>query len=158
MLKLKAYLQHTAEFMAVSFMIAMFSFFLLQIFFRYILNQPLSWTVEACVLAYIWVVFWGGAFLIKHEDHVSFSMFHDAMPPHVKRVFVIAFCLCIGAMFATGLPQILDFITFMAIDRTPILRIRFDLAYSIFVVFVVAVIVRCIWDIYTAWRAQDPEQ
>lgn len=154
MLKLRAWVQHLVEFMAVVLMIAMFTFFLLQIFFRYILNDPLSWTSEACTLTYVWVVFWGGAFLLKHQDHVAFSMVHDAAPPHVKRILTVLFCLGIGGMFVVGLPQVWDYITFMQIDRTPILRIRFDFAYAIFIPFALAVIIRSVGDIVSAIRTE----
>lgn len=142
--------QHGLEGMAVILMIAMFLCFLLQIFYRYVLNSPLGWTSEACTLAYVWVVFWGGAFLLRNEDHVAFSMLRDAAPPHVKRIYTGLFCLALGGTFAVGFPQMLDFVTFMAIDRTPMLRIRFDLAYSVFILFAVAVIIRCAFGLFRA--------
>ena len=59
------YLRKGAEFVAVTLFIAMFGSFLLQVFMRYVLNRPLGWTSEACVIFYIWVVFWTAALLVR---------------------------------------------------------------------------------------------
>jgi len=123
-------------------MTAMFSFFLLQIFTRYILNNPLSWTSEASTLSYIWVVFWGAAFLLRNDDHVRFSILQDAVPPHTRRIFLLLTLFSVGAAFLVGLPGIWDYISFMKIEKSPILGIRFDYLFSIFMVFAVAVIIR----------------
>jgi hypothetical protein len=44
--------------------------------------------------------------------------------------------------FGIALPAVLDYVTFMKVQRTAYLKIRFDWLYSIYIVFAVAVIVR----------------
>ena len=70
--------------MAVGLFVAMFVAFLLQIFTRYVLNHPLGWTLEACVILYIWIVFWTSAFLLRERDHVAFTMLCDAVAPGAR--------------------------------------------------------------------------
>jgi TRAP-type C4-dicarboxylate transport system permease small subunit len=141
-----------AEIVAVILMTAMFLAFLLQIFMRYVVNQPLPWTSEASVVFYIWVVFWGGAFLLSSRDHVAFSMVFDAVSLPRRRLFAIIFTLAIGAAFLSSLPAVIDYVTFMKIDSTPVTRIRFDYVYSIFVVFALAIVVRSIWALIVLLR------
>jgi len=131
-----------AELVAVILMTAMFSFFLLQIFTRYILNAPLSWTSEASTITYIWVIFWGSAFLLRNDEHVRFSILHDAARPHVRRLYSLLALIFVGAAFAAGLPGIWDYVSFMKIEKSPILGIRFDYLFSIFMVFAVVVVLR----------------
>ena len=131
-----------AELVAVILMTAMFSFFLLQIFTRYILNNPLSWTSEASTMTYIWVIFWGATFLLSNKDHVRFSILQDAAPPHARIIFSLITLFAIAIAFIIGLPGIWDYISFMKIEKSPILGIRFDYLFSIFMIFAIAIIIR----------------
>lgn len=135
-------LRRAAELVAIVLLAAMFGVFLLQIFARYVLGSPLGWTVEICVVLYIWVVFWSAAFLLKQRDHVAFGLVYDAAPPGRRRILAILGTVVIGVAFAAALPATVDYVTFMRIEKTPVSRIRFDWVYSIFVVFAVAVVVR----------------
>jgi C4-dicarboxylate transporter DctQ subunit len=49
-----------------------------------------------------------------------------------------------------SLPAVFDYVTFMKVERTAYMKIRFDWLYSIYVVFAVAMIVRYAW---LGWRA-----
>lgn len=142
------------EIVAVALLTAMFAAFLLQIFTRYVLDNPLGWTSEACVILYIWTVFWTSAFLLNESDHVSFSMLSDAVSARTRRVFTVIGHIMLGLAFASALPAIVDYVSFMKIDSTPVMRIRFDAVYSIFPVFVVAVIIRSVLALYGAFRRQ----
>ncbi len=131
-----------AEFVAVALFIAMFGAFLLQVFMRYVVNRPLGWTSEACVIFYIWVIFWTAALLLRERDHVAFTMIYDGVQPPTRRILAILGVLAIGGSFIAGFPAMLSYITFMKIDVTPVTRIRFDYVYSVWILFVLAVIAR----------------
>jgi C4-dicarboxylate transporter, DctQ subunit len=49
-----------------------------------------------------------------------------------------------------------DYVTFMKVQRTAYLRIRYDWLYSIYVVFAVAVIARYCWLGWISLRGRDP--
>jgi TRAP-type C4-dicarboxylate transport system permease small subunit len=138
------YLRKGAELVAVGLFVAMFGAFLLQVFTRYVLNHPLGWTSEACVIFYIWVIFWTAAFLLRERDHVAFSMVYDAVRPPARRIMAILGVAAVAAGFVAAFPAMWSFITFMKIDVTPVTRIRFDYVYSVWILFVLAVIARSI--------------
>ena len=56
-----AWLRKGADYVAVGLLTAMFLSFLLQIFSRYVLVNPLGWTLEACLVTWLWLVFWSCA-------------------------------------------------------------------------------------------------
>ena len=56
-----SWLRRRADDIAVALMALMFVSFLLQIGFRYFLNQPLGWTDEVTVLCWVWAVLWCAA-------------------------------------------------------------------------------------------------
>ncbi len=152
------YWRKFAEFVAVSLLAAMFSAFLLQIFMRYIMNNPLGWTLEMCVILYIWTVFWTSAFILKESDHITFTVLSDYVRPSVKRVMSIIGHIIIGIAFVSALPAVIDYVTFMKIESTPIAHLRFDFVFSVFVVFLAAVSVRSIINVFRNLKAlNDPD-
>lgn len=157
MARLATFLRKGAELVAILLLAGMFGVFLLQIFARYVLGSPLGWTVEICVVLYIWVVFWSAAFLVRQRDHVAFGLIYDAAPPGRRRLLAILGCLVVGGAFAAALPAVVDYVTFMRIEKTPVSRIRFDWIYSVFVLFAIAVVARAGAGLYRLagrrWRA-----
>jgi hypothetical protein len=57
-----------------------------------------------------------------------------------------------------SLPAVVDYITFMKVQKTAYLKIRFDLLFSIYVVFVVAVVIRYLWIAWQALRGVAPDE
>ena len=53
-------------------------------------------------------------------------------------------------LYAVSLPAAVDYVTFMKVEKTAYLKIRFDWLYSIYILFVIAVIVRYLW---LSWQA-----
>lgn len=139
---LPGWLQRRADNVAVLLLSATFLIFILQIVSRYLFRAPLGWTLEACLLCWVWLVFWSAAFTLKDKDHVRFTILLDHSRPGTRRVFAILSSLCIVALLGVSLWPTLDFVQFMAIESTSLLKIRFDVFFSIYIVFSVAVMLR----------------
>ena len=135
-------LSRGAELVGASIFAAMFGAFLLQIFMRYVVNQPLGWTLELCMVAYLWLVFWGCAFLLRERDHIAFNIVYNGAPPPVRRVLAAVSAIVLAAAMIAALPATFDFVSFMGRTSTWVLHIRFDLLFSIFLVFIAAVAIR----------------
>lgn len=56
----------------------------LQVFFRYILNNPLSWTEELARITLVWLVFWGSAIAVRRKEHLSISFFVNLLPKKIR--------------------------------------------------------------------------
>ncbi len=121
---------------------AMFCVFILQIVCRYVFNYPLGWTLEACLLCWLWLVFWGCAFNVDDQEHVRFDILQSAVPPVGKRIFAAISAVAIVVGLAVSLQPTYDFVSFMKIESTSLLHIRFDYVFSIYLLFAIAVIVR----------------
>ncbi len=139
------WLQRRADNVAVGLLTAIFLSFILQIVSRYIIRQPLGWTLEACLLAWLWLVFWATAFTLKEEDHVRFTILYDIARPKVKKLYLLITAACVIGAFAISLPATYDFVTFMKIEKTSLLKVRFDFVFSIYLIFAVAMISRYVW-------------
>jgi C4-dicarboxylate transporter DctQ subunit len=127
---------------AVVLMATMFVCFLLQIFFRYVLNRPLGWTEEVTVLCWVWVVLWSAAFLLSDAEEVRFDIVYSAVPRRVRRVFVVVSSVALVVLLAISVPATWRYIAFMKREHSAYLHVRFDILYSIYLLFVAAVIVK----------------
>lgn len=130
----------------------MFLAFIVQIVFRYVLNLPLDWTLEACLTLWLWTVFWGTAFLIEDQDHVRFDIFYQSRGQRGRRVLAFIYSACIVAGFTASLPATINYVTFYKIKSSATLGIRLDLVFSVYLIFAISVIVQYIvrcWRIVT---------
>jgi TRAP-type C4-dicarboxylate transport system permease small subunit len=148
--RLGRWLRHAAEAVLAIMLAGMFGAFVLQIAFRYLLNWPTGWTNEISVILWTWLVFWGASFVLRDEEEIRFDLLFAPAPRRVKRGMIVASAVALVALYAVSLPAIYDYVAFMRVERTAYLKIRFDWLYAIFVVFVVAAIVRHLW---LGWRA-----
>lgn len=153
------------EFIAASLLAAMFVTFLLQIFSRYILHTPFGWTLELCLILWVWIVFFGCAFLVREKDHVTFDIFYLAAPPRIRQVLalVVAASITIGMLWAF-LPT-WDYIDFLKIRRTSTVREPFSgdkiplrTIFSIYAVFMLVVAARYAWRFVDVLRNGPPER
>ena len=141
-MRLLAGLSRGAELVGAAIFAAMFSAFLLQIFMRYVVNQPLGWTLELCMISYLWLVFWGCAFLLQERDHIAFNILYQGVSPPVRRVLALLGAAVLATVMIAALPATYDFVSFMKRTSTWVLHIRFDLLFSIFLIFMAAVVIR----------------
>ena len=131
-----------AEAVAVVLFLSLFGTFLLQIFMRYVINHPLPWTVEVCMITYIWIVFWSSSFLLRERDHVAFTVLLEMVHLPRRRWMLLAGSLVVGLAFLFSFPAGYQFVSFMKIDSTPVLRLRFDWMFSVWVLFTALVVIR----------------
>lgn len=130
-----------ADDVAATLLFAMFLTFVLQITARYVFNQPLGWTLEMCLILWLWTVFWGASFCLTNEEHIRFDMIYNAVSPGLRRVFAGVSALAIGAGMVLALPATWDFVSFLQIKKSASLRIPLFYIFLIYPIFMVATIV-----------------
>lgn len=152
------WLYHRAENVLAIMLAAMFAAFILQIIFRYVLNFPIGWTNEISVILWIWLVLWGAAFVIREEEEIRFDFFYAPAGPKARRIMFVSSAIVLVVLYAVSLPAVFDYVTFMKVESTAYLNIRFDWLFSIYVLFVVAVIIRYLWLGWHAIRGKAPDE
>ncbi len=119
---------------ATSFLI-MFVVFIVQIFYRYILQSPLSWTVEITQLAYIWTIFLGACLVARHREHICFSIVYDLVSERSRAVMTIIASALIVCFLLISVPATLEYFEFLTRRKTNVLYIPFSIAYFPYLVF-----------------------
>ena len=152
-----SWLRRRAENVAAGLLAVMFIAFILQIVFRYFFNFPIGWTSELSVITWLWLVLWGAAFVVKESEEIRFDLVHGAVGPRARRVMGIVTGFAIVVLYGASLPASIKYVSFMKVEKTSYLKIPFDWLFSIYVIFLVAVIVRYVWLLSHLLRGKDPE-
>lgn len=152
------------EFIAATMLAAMFITFLLQIFSRYILLTPFGWTLELCLVLWVWIVFFGCAFLVREEHHVTFDIFYLAASRRTQRALALISAAAIAIGMAWAFLPTWDYIDWMKIRKTSTVinpftdqKIPMRTIFSIYAVFMLAVIARYLWLFFNTFRDGAPE-
>lgn len=150
------WLARRAENVAAAMLAAMFLAFLLQIAFRYLLGLPIGWTHELSAVLWIWLVLWGASFVVTEREEIRFDIIYGAVGPGARRIMCVITAVSLIVLYLAALPAVVDYVTFMKVQSSSYLKIRFDLLFSIYVVFAAATIVRYIWLAWQALRGTAP--
>jgi len=152
-----AWLYRRAENVLAGMLTVMFVAFLFQIFSRYVMNWPSGWTNELSAILWIWIVLWGASFVVTEHEEMRFDLIYASVRPRVRSVMFLIFASALIFLYAISFPAVLDYVTFMKVEKSAYLKIRFDWLYSIYLVFVVAIIVRYMWLSWRVLRGSAPE-
>lgn len=136
----------------------MFAAFLLQVIFRYVLNWPTGWSNELTVVMWIWIVLFGAAFVVREQEEIRFDLVYGAVSSSARRGMVVVAALALIGLYGYSFPAVLDYVSFMKVEKTAYLHIRFNWLYSIYVIFVLAVIARYLWLGWQAIKGPAPEE
>jgi TRAP-type C4-dicarboxylate transport system permease small subunit len=153
-----AWLRRRAENVAAAMIGVMFVAFIIQIVFRYLFNFPIGWTSELTVIMWLWLVLWGAAFVVRESDEIRFDLLSGAMGRRTRIAMGIVTAVALVVLYAASFPATWKYVTFMKVERTAYLGIRFDWLFSIYLAFALAVIVRYLWILSHLLRGQEPEQ
>jgi C4-dicarboxylate transporter, DctQ subunit len=124
--------------------ILMFVMFIVEVFFRYVLDDPISWSIEMIMVSFMVLLFFTAALGVSLPRHISFNVLYAALPPGGKRVFALVGNLVGVAILAWSTPGVVKIAVFERSQSTPILHIPFATFYFAFVLFVVAFTARLI--------------
>jgi len=125
---------------------SMFLAFILQIFTRYVLGSQVPWTYEVTVIGFMWVVAFGGCYASRLNEHVSFTMLYDKMSIKGKAVTEIISNLFLISAFVIMFFPVLEFIDFMKIKKTAVMKVPISVLYAPFIFFIISSTVYLIRD------------
>jgi C4-dicarboxylate transporter DctQ subunit len=165
-----------AEFMAALMMAAMFATFILQIALRYSARTPAiaetfpwldpsryGWTLEFCLALWVWIIFFGNAFIVRRQDHVQFDVVYRWVSPMLRRVFlVITGTLICGGLLISLEPTWAKFFV-LRLKKTATLSsllgdwVRMRDIYAIYAGFLIIAGLRFGWMAIEALRHGAPE-
>ncbi len=149
-------LHRFAEGVAGVLLAVIFVAFIIQIVFRYAFNLPVGWTSELSVVAWLWLVLWGAAFVLKEDDEIRLDLLSGGAGRRARLVMGGICAIAIITLYGMSMPAAYSYVSFMKVESTSYLKIRFDWLFSIYLVFALAVIVRYLWLLWQLLRNRQP--
>ena len=156
-------LQSLANFITATMLAVLFFTFLLQIFSRYILKAPFGWTLELCLILWLWIVFFGCSFAVRDQDHVKFDIFYYATPKKVQLIFSIISAIGVIVIMGYSFLPTIDYIDWMKMRKTTTVKIfnnKIPLSYifSVYGIFLLSVIIQYIWKLFNLMKSGLPDK
>ena len=151
-----AWLRRRAENIAAAMLAVMFAAFIIQIVFRYFFNFPIGWAAELSVVMWLWLVLWGAAFVLRDDEEIRFDLLCASAGRRARIAMGIVSSLALLVLYGAALPATYSYVTFMKVEKASYLKVRMDWLFSIYVVFLVAVLIRYLWILWQLVRGRDP--
>jgi len=137
-------LKRWADFAAAALFSVLFLALVVQVVRRFVFDAPAAWTEELAAIAFLWVIFWGAAFTLPLDAHAAVDVIVPRFSPPWRRVLYALGLAGLALCFLWMLPGTADYLAFIVRERTPVLGWPLGIVYSVFLVFAVMVIVRCL--------------
>lgn len=158
----------SAEFIAAMALAAIFVTFLLQIVFRYApFLEPIGWSVVLISLLWVWLIFFGGAFIVREKDHVAFDVLYLSAPRPIRKLLALISAVLMVVVMVYSFPAVWETIfgnRLMELKKVQTLRvpitggkIAIKWLFAPFVLLMIVVTLRYLWRIYTVLRFGPPD-
>ncbi len=87
-------------YLASFFLVAFSVLVVLQVFMRYVMNSPLSWSEELARFALVWFVWIAGSYAVKFQRHVKFTVLVNLLgkkfPVAQRLLNILVFLIWLG--------------------------------------------------------------
>ena len=134
----------------------MFCAFAIQIVFRYFLNLPTGWTTELTVVTWLWLVLWGAALVLREDEEIRIDLVTSMVGRRKRLVMALVATVALLVLYGASLPASWSYVTFMKVEKSSYLKIPMNWLYSIYIIFLVAVLGRYLWLLSRLLRGEAP--
>ena len=145
--------------LCVVFLALMSIIIVLQVFFRYVLNNSLSWSEELARYLFIWMIYVGISYGVKLDKHICVDAVYTFMPKGIKRGYaIVAYVLFL--IFAVAIIYYGILVVGMQITSgqvSPAMGLPMQYVYVAPVVGMILTVIRLVQKIYYAVTAKEWE-
>lgn len=131
MKQLDAIVRKIEEIITIVCFSAMSIITLVAVFFRYVLNSPITWSEEAARYLMVWGICIGISIATEKKAHLGIDVFVSFAPPKVRRVLEIVSGVLLTLVYIMVLALSVLFVSsaLKLGNVTPLLRIPFWMVY-----------------------------
>lgn len=87
---MKRYFDDGIDLVLAVLLVAMTLVVFLQVFFRYVVNAPLSWPEEAARILIVWLSFVGAYMAMRENKHLGFGLLVEKLPVRMQKAVGVA--------------------------------------------------------------------
>lgn len=136
----------------------MFVSFVVQVFFRYVVCFPLTWTFELCQMTFLWAGILGACYTLRKNEHVVFGLIYDSLGQRGRCICdIFAGFICVASLGLLVQPTI-KYLNQISKRFPATIKVSFAVVFLPFLLMVIISIVRFSLDIFHAMKilAQGP--
>ena len=97
--KVKKVAETAIDWMAIILMIFIFVLGLAQVIWRWVLNDPITWSEELIQLTYVWICYLGWAIATRKDSHIRITALTNLLPKGAQKYQQI-FCNILVILFS----------------------------------------------------------
>lgn len=133
---------------ATAAFLGMFSVIVLGIVMREIVQTPLVWTVAVSTILYIWTILLGSGVVDRDRTHIAFDVVYEMLPAWWQFGCRVVGDLLLAVTFGMLVFPTIEYLDYMSRRTVPDLPwLSYQVAFSIFVIFAVLVVVYRTWSV-----------
>jgi len=125
----------------------------LEVFSRYVLNEPTPKLFELSIYAFIWTIYLGAALAKRYNQHVRFDIFYRRFPKKVQLLVEIVFDALVNIVLLIALMPVISYTIWNYRIKASALRIPWTYLLMCFPIFIILILIHNFRDIYLNVRA-----
>jgi len=128
--------------------IALIVLSVLQVFTRYVLNAPLSWTEEVSTWFLVWMTYVGAYTLLYRDAHARVEIIDEFFGNRVARWVHTFWDVVIGLFLIAMAYAGIKFMYIIVYDKTPALRLSYSVVFSVIPIAAILMLVTIVRRVY----------
>lgn len=125
----------------------LFITFIIQIFSRYVLNNPITWAYEITIFSFIWMVFLGGLLSRCKKNDISFTAIYENWSSRTQLWSDLINNIIIMMIYPVAIYYAIDYIRFISYSNSPVLKIPLSYVFSVVIIYFIGILFYSILDI-----------
>ena len=101
----------------------------MQVFARYVLNNPIHWSEELARFVMIWLGLVGASVVLKSDGHVAITVVRDRLHPKAALVLKLLGRAAMGVFLAVVIKEGIGLALFFASQKSPAMRLSMAVPY-----------------------------
>ncbi len=110
--------------------IAMIVVIFLQVIFRFIIDDPLSWSEELARYLFVWITFLGAAICAREKGHIGMDFVVEKLPKKLAKIIDKATLATLAIVCIIVAITSFDVITINLMQKSPALKLNMGMIYS----------------------------
>ncbi len=131
---------------------ALFLTFVAQVFWRYVLRDPLVWTLEAAGILFVAVSLFTAATQMPMREHVGLDLLVERLPDLARRVACTLSLAAFAIVMLLSIPDTITVLDWMYRERTYALGFPLGHLFVLMIAFVAIYAARALWEAVALWR------
>ncbi len=128
--KIQSFFDKILNVVVVVCVITMVAVIFLQVIFRFVLNNPLSWTEELARYLFVWITFLGAAICAREKGHIGMDFLVSKLPDNYAKIVEKLGLLLIIAVSVIIMVTSIEIVKMNFGQRSPALKLNMGFVYS----------------------------